>query len=134
MPPLTGDRAARAHAAATESRRQRRAGRWHDRAALGRLPNEDLELVKLLLAAGANVKAATRDGAITPLFMACTNGNAAIVEALLKAGASANSVNGQWHHRADDRRRFRQRRRGESRCWITAPKSRPRNRRTSRRR
>ena len=54
--------------------------------------NEDLEMVKLLLAAGANVNAATRDGGITPLFMACTSGNAAIVEALLNAGASANSV------------------------------------------
>lgn len=53
---------------------------------------DDLEMVRMLLAAGANVKAATREGAITPLFMACTNGNAAIVETLLKAGAEANSV------------------------------------------
>ena len=49
-------------------------------------------MVKMLLAAGANVKAATREGAITPLFMACKNGNAAMIEALLKAGADANSV------------------------------------------
>jgi ankyrin repeat protein len=54
---------------------------------------DDLEMVKMLLAAGANVKTATREGAITPLFMACTNGNAAIIEALLKAGAAPNSVN-----------------------------------------
>jgi ankyrin repeat protein len=54
---------------------------------------DDLEMAKMLLAAGANVKAATREGAITPLFMACTNGNAAIVEALLNAGAGPNSVN-----------------------------------------
>ena len=47
---------------------------------------------KLLLAAGADVKAATREGAITPLFMACTNGSAAMIEALLKAGADANST------------------------------------------
>jgi len=53
---------------------------------------DDLEMVKLLLAAGADVKAATREGAITPLFMACTNGNAAIIAALLNAGADANSV------------------------------------------
>ena len=46
----------------------------------------------MLLAAGANVKAATRVGAITPLFMACKNGNAAMIEALLKAGADANST------------------------------------------
>src|SRR5207247_2744076 len=38
--------------------------------------NDDLETVKLLLAAGANVKATTREGAITPLFMACINGDA----------------------------------------------------------
>lgn len=54
--------------------------------------NEDLEMVKLLLAAGANVNATTRDGGVTPLFMACTSGNAAIIEALLNAGASAKSV------------------------------------------
>ena len=55
---------------------------------------DDLEMVKWLLAAGANVKATTREGAITPLFMACTNGNAAIIGAMLKAGADANAVNG----------------------------------------
>ena len=54
---------------------------------------DDLEMVKLLLSAGANVKAGTREGAITPLFMACTNGNAGIIGAMLKAGADANAVN-----------------------------------------
>ncbi|HEV2688897.1 MAG TPA: ankyrin repeat domain-containing protein [Bryobacteraceae bacterium] len=54
--------------------------------------NDDLDMLKMVLAAGANVKAATRDGAITPLFMACTNGNAAMIEALLKAGSDAKSV------------------------------------------
>src|SRR5580704_12331787 len=54
--------------------------------------NDDLETTKVLIAAGANVKVTTREGAITPLLMACTNGNAAIIEALLKAGADANSV------------------------------------------
>jgi len=54
--------------------------------------NDDLEMVKTLLAAGANVNATTREGVITPLFMACTNGNAAVIETLLKAGAGANSV------------------------------------------
>src|SRR5258707_11588456 len=53
---------------------------------------DDLEMARLLLAAGANVKATTRVGEITPLFMACTNGNAAMIEAFLKAGADANSV------------------------------------------
>jgi ankyrin repeat protein len=53
---------------------------------------DDLETVKLLIGAGANVSATTREGALTPLFMACTNGNAAIIDALLSAGANANSV------------------------------------------
>ncbi len=54
---------------------------------------DDLEMAKLLLAAGASVKAATRVDAITPLFMACQNGDPAMIEALLKAGAGASSAN-----------------------------------------
>jgi ankyrin repeat protein len=54
--------------------------------------NDDRDTAKLLLAAGANVKAATRVGAITPLFFACKNGSAAMIELLLKAGADANSA------------------------------------------
>ena len=53
---------------------------------------DDLEMVKLLLAAGADPKVTTREGAITPLLMACQNGNAAMIETLLKAGADANAV------------------------------------------
>lgn len=53
---------------------------------------DDLDMVKMLLAAGANVRVASREGAITPLFLACTNGNAPVMEALIKAGADANSV------------------------------------------
>ncbi len=56
--------------------------------------NDDLETAKLLIAAGANVRATTREGEITPLFMASTNGDAAMIEALLKAGADANSKKG----------------------------------------
>jgi len=55
--------------------------------------HDDVELVKALLAAGANPKAATREGSITPLSMACTNGSAAVIEALLKGGADANEKN-----------------------------------------
>jgi len=54
--------------------------------------NDDREVAKLLLAAGANVKAATRDGAITPLFLACKNGSAPMIELLLKAGADPDST------------------------------------------
>jgi len=54
---------------------------------------DDADMAKLLLASGANVKAATRIGGLTPLFMASKNGNASIIEALLTAGADANSVN-----------------------------------------
>src|SRR3984957_17121012 len=53
--------------------------------------NDDLEMVQLLLNAGANVQAQTRLGAVTPLFMACKSGNASMVEGLLKAGASASA-------------------------------------------
>ena len=53
---------------------------------------DDLDMAKMLIAAGANMKAETREGAITPLFMACTNGNAAMIDLLLKSGADANSV------------------------------------------
>lgn len=53
----------------------------------------DLEMVRMLLAAGANVKAETRVGAITPLFLAATNGNGRMIESMLKAGADPNSTN-----------------------------------------
>jgi ankyrin repeat protein len=53
---------------------------------------DDAEMTKMLLAGGANVKAATRVGAITPLMMACKNGNPATTELLLKAGADPNSA------------------------------------------
>jgi ankyrin repeat protein len=54
--------------------------------------HDDMDLVRTLLAAGANVRAVTREGGITPLFMACVNGNADIVETLLFVGADANSA------------------------------------------
>src|ERR1700739_807217 len=53
---------------------------------------DDLEMAKMLLASGASVKATTRIGAITPLLMAAKNGNAGMIELLLKAGADANSA------------------------------------------
>jgi uncharacterized protein len=53
---------------------------------------DDLEMAKMLIQAGANVRVTTRDGEITPLFMACTNGSPAMVELLVKAGADVNGV------------------------------------------
>jgi len=47
----------------------------------------DAELAQMLIYAGANVKATTRLGAYTPLFMASQLGHAGVVDSLLKAGA-----------------------------------------------
>lgn len=52
---------------------------------------DDLKTVELLVRAGANVKATNRYG-VTPLSLACTNGNGAMIELLLKAGADPNTA------------------------------------------
>ena len=52
---------------------------------------DDVEMVDLLIRAGANVKAANRFGA-TPLSLAATNGNGAIVEKILAGREDANAV------------------------------------------
>ncbi len=69
-------------------------------------------LVELLVRAGANVNAANRYG-VTPLWLACVNGNAAVIEMLLKAGADANTVDAGGRDGADDGRSHRQGRGGE---------------------
>jgi ankyrin repeat protein len=51
---------------------------------------DDVEMVDMLLGAGADVKAANRYG-VTALSLAAENGNAAILEKLLKAGADPNT-------------------------------------------
>src|SRR2546430_709593 len=51
---------------------------------------EDVEMTSMLIRTGANAKAANRQGA-TPLSLATTNGNAAIIEELLKAGVNPNA-------------------------------------------
>lgn len=52
---------------------------------------DDLETAKLLVQAGADVKSADRYG-VTPIYVAATNGNAAMLKLLLEGGADANTV------------------------------------------
>lgn len=54
---------------------------------------DDVAAVRLLLGAGASARSANRYG-VTPLSLACTNRNAVIAEALLKAGAEADPAAG----------------------------------------
>ena len=53
-----------------------------------------LSLVRALLTAGAQVRAANRYG-VTPLALAAINGSASMVDLLLKAGADPNAASGE---------------------------------------
>ena len=55
---------------------------------------DDLELAAWLIAAGARVSTANRDGA-TPMQLAALNGNGPMLELLIKAGADPNARLGQ---------------------------------------
>ena len=52
----------------------------------------DAEMAQMLIYAGANVRATTRLGAYTPLYLAAKGGYSAVVAALLAAGADAKAV------------------------------------------
>ena len=52
---------------------------------------DDIQTMRRLIAAGADVSAANRYG-VTPLWLACLNGSATAIDLLLKAGANANAV------------------------------------------
>ena len=52
--------------------------------------HDDLEMVDLLIRAGARVTARTREG-VTPLQLAAINGSAVVIDRLLKGGADPNA-------------------------------------------
>ena len=52
----------------------------------------DADMARMLVYAGANVRATTRIGAYTPLYLAAKGGHADVVAALLTAGADANAA------------------------------------------
>jgi ankyrin repeat protein len=54
--------------------------------------NGDVELAQMLLYAGANVRATTRLGGYTPLFLASKSGHAPVINVLLTAGADAKAA------------------------------------------
>ena len=64
----------------------------------------NLAITNLLLGAGANVNGATRYN-ITPLALACKNGNAAMIERLLQGGRRPQRHVRGRPDRADDGRR-----------------------------
>ena len=56
--------------------------------------NDDIEMARVLIGAGATIGAKTRLEAITPLFLACVNGSPGMIRLLLEAGADPNGANG----------------------------------------
>jgi ankyrin repeat protein len=53
--------------------------------------NGDAEMVDMLVYAGANIRATTRIGAYTPLYLASQRGHAAAIKSLLKAGGDVKA-------------------------------------------
>ena len=52
----------------------------------------EVEMVRMLIAAGGNVRATTRLGSYTPLLLASQGGNAPVIEALVAAGADVKGT------------------------------------------
>ena len=80
---------------------------------------DDLESVNLLIAAGANVNAANDLGA-TPLWIACENGGAALVAALLEGRRESQPGAARRRDAADGGVEVRQGRRSSSNCSTRA--------------
>src|SRR6187401_3102421 len=53
--------------------------------------NGDLELAQMLIFAGANVRATTRLGTYTPLYLASQQGHGKVIQALVKAGGDVKA-------------------------------------------
>ena len=53
--------------------------------------NGDLELAQMLIVAGANVRATTRLGTYTPLFLASQQGHGSVIQAIIKAGGDVKA-------------------------------------------
>ena len=88
--------------------------------------NGDTELAQMLVFAGANVKATTRIGSYTPLYIASQQGNAAVLRGADQGGRRCESRDGQRHDAADGGRAGGQRRRREGADRAAAPTSTPR--------
>ena len=86
-----GDTAAVRSLLRAQDGRQRGATPTARRRCTGRRSATISTAVEALLAAGADATAANRYG-VTPLALAATNGNAAMIERLLAAGADANTA------------------------------------------
>ena len=96
---------------------QRAAAGWHHRFALGG-SKDDVATAEALIKAGADVKAANRYG-VTPMNLAATNGNAAMIRKLLDAGVDPNTANPGGETASDDGGAHRQ-----GRCGHSASRSR----------
>ena len=87
-----GDRAAALRLLAERRRTRMRRGRMGPRPSCGPRSNDDLELVRALIKAGANVKLKNQFGT-SALTEAAIIGSAPVIDALLKAGADPNTKN-----------------------------------------
>ena len=94
---------------------------------------EQIEMTRMLMAAGATVDVANELG-ITPLYLAGAAGNAAIVKRLLERGASGSDGRAVGSHPADGGGPQRQPRGRARCCWLPAPTSTAASARASRRR